>query len=108
MGQPITNADGKTRFVRLVSVFAQTRGIAIDFAVLTTTGDSELKGVQYLLEQLKLKEAVLSLDAFHAKKYSCSCLRRAITIWLPSKLIKRRCIANWKSIVTLGKRASHR
>jgi hypothetical protein len=66
--QPITDDDGKTRFVGLVSVFAQTQGITVDLAALTTTETSELKVVQYLLEKLHLTGVVLTLDALHAQK----------------------------------------
>jgi hypothetical protein len=66
--QPITDDDGKTRFVGLVSVFAQTQGITVDLAALTTTETSELKVVQYLLEKLHLTGVVLPLDALHAQK----------------------------------------
>jgi hypothetical protein len=68
IGQPITDTDGKTRFVGLVSVFAQHQGVTVDLAALTTAETSELKLVQYLLEKLKLTGAVLSLDALHAQK----------------------------------------
>jgi hypothetical protein len=66
--QPITDDNGKTRFVGLVSVFAQTQGITVDVAALTTTDNSELKVVQYLLEKLHLTGIVFSLDALHAQK----------------------------------------
>ena len=66
--QPIVGDDGKTRFVGLVSVFAQQQGITVDLAALKEGENSELKVVQYLLEKLKLKGAVLSLDALHAQK----------------------------------------
>jgi hypothetical protein len=66
--QPITDDDGKTRFVGLVSVFAQAQGITVDLAALTTTETSELKVVQYLLEKLHLTGVVLTLDALHAQK----------------------------------------
>ncbi|NJM84836.1 MAG: ISAs1 family transposase [Leptolyngbyaceae cyanobacterium RM2_2_21] len=66
--QPITEDDGKTRFVGLVSVFAQAQGITVDLAALTTTETSELKVVQYLLEKLHLSGVVFSLDALHAQK----------------------------------------
>lgn len=68
MRQPITDDDGKTRFVRLVSVFAQAQGITVDLAALTTTETSELKVVQSLLEKLHLTDVVLTLDALHAPK----------------------------------------
>lgn len=68
--QPITDDEGKTRFVGLVSVFAQNQGITIDLAPLTTTENSELKVVQYLLEKLQLTGRVFSLDALHAQKNS--------------------------------------
>jgi hypothetical protein len=66
--QPLTDADGKTRFVGLVSVFAQAQGITVDLAALTLTETSELKVVQYLLEKLRLSGVVLTLDALHAQK----------------------------------------
>lgn len=66
--QPITDDDGKTRFVGLVSVFAQTQGITVDLAALTTTETSELKVVQDRLEKLHLTGVVLTLDALHAPK----------------------------------------
>ncbi|NEQ42542.1 MAG: ISAs1 family transposase [Leptolyngbya sp. SIOISBB] len=66
--QPITDDDGKTRFVGLVSVFAQAQGITVDLAALTPTDNSELKVVQYLLEKLHLSGVAFSLDALHAQK----------------------------------------
>ncbi|NEQ29606.1 MAG: ISAs1 family transposase [Leptolyngbya sp. SIO4C5] len=66
--QPITDDAGQTRFVGLVSVFAQSQGITVDLAALTTTENSELKVVQYLLEKLRLTGVVFSLDALHAQK----------------------------------------
>ena len=66
--QPITDDDGKTRFVGRVSVFAQTQGVTVDLAALTTAENSELKVVQYLLEKLHLSGVVFSLDALHAQK----------------------------------------
>ena len=66
--QPLTDDDGKTRFVGLVSVFAQTQGVTVDLAPLTTAENSELKVVQYLLEKLHLSGVVFSLDALHAQK----------------------------------------
>lgn len=66
--QPIVDDEGKTRFVGLVSVFAQTQGVTVDLAALTTTDNSELKVVQYLLETLQLTGVVFSLDALHAQK----------------------------------------
>lgn len=66
--QPIADDDGKTRFVGLVSVFAQSRGITVDVAALNTTENSELKVVQYLLEKLHLTGVVFTLDALHAQK----------------------------------------
>ena len=68
--QPITDDDGKTRFVGLVSVFAQAQGMTVDLAGLTMTETSELTVVQSLLEQLHLTGVVLSLDALHAPKNS--------------------------------------
>ena len=69
IGQPVASReDGKTRFVGLVSVFAQKQGVTVDLASLSETNNSELKVVQYLLEQLKLTGAVLTLDAAHAQK----------------------------------------
>lgn len=41
--QPITDAEGKTRFVGLVSVFAHHQGITVALAALTETENSELK-----------------------------------------------------------------
>lgn len=66
--QPITGEDGKTRFVGLVSVFAQQQGITVDLASLSETDNSELSVVHYLVEKLQLDGAVLSLDALHAQK----------------------------------------
>lgn len=66
--QPITGEDGKTRFVGLVSVFAQKQGITVDLASLSETENSELSVAQYLVEKLHLQGAVLSLDALHAQK----------------------------------------
>jgi hypothetical protein len=66
--QPIAGADGKTRFVGLVSVFAHQQGITVDLASLSETENSELSVVQYLIEKLQLEGAVLSLDALHAPK----------------------------------------
>lgn len=66
--QPIACEDGKTRFVGLVSAFAQQQGITVELAALREGENSELKVVQYLLEKLKLKGAVLTLDALHAQK----------------------------------------
>ena len=68
--QPITTAEGQTRFVGLVSGFAHTQGVTVDLAALTTTENSELKVVQYLLEKLQLSGVVFSLDALHAQKNS--------------------------------------
>lgn len=66
--QPVTDEEGRTRFVGLVSVFAQRQGVTVDLAALTTTETSELKVVQYLLETLHLTGVVFSLDALHAQK----------------------------------------
>jgi hypothetical protein len=66
--QPMLDEEGKTRFVGLVSVFAQTQGITVDLAALTTAENCELKVVQYLLEKLHLSGVVFSLDALHAQK----------------------------------------
>lgn len=66
--QPIIDGEGKTRFVGLVSVFAQTQGVTVDLAPLTTAENSELKVVQYLLEKLHLSGVIFSLDALHAQK----------------------------------------
>ena len=66
--QPIVDETGKTRFVGLVSVFAQTQGVTVDLAALTTADNSELKVVQYLLEKLHLTGVIFSLDALHAQK----------------------------------------
>lgn len=66
--QPIVDEAGKTRFVGLVSVFAQTQGVTVDLAALTTTDNSELKVVQYLLEKLHLTGVIVTLDALHAQK----------------------------------------
>lgn len=68
--QPISDEDGKRRFVGLVSVFAQRQGVTVDLAALSTTDNSELKVVQYLMDKLKLEGALLSLDALHAQKNS--------------------------------------
>jgi hypothetical protein len=68
IGQPIADADGKTRFVGLVSVFAQSQGITAALAALTVVDNSELKVVQYLLEKLQLSGVLLSLDALHTQK----------------------------------------
>jgi hypothetical protein len=68
IGQPIADADGKTRFVGLVSVFAQSQGMTAALAALTVADNSELKVVQYLLEKLQLSGVLLSLDALHAQK----------------------------------------
>jgi hypothetical protein len=38
--QPIAGADGKTRFVGLVSVFAHQQGITVDLASLSETENS--------------------------------------------------------------------
>lgn len=66
--QPVIGDDGKTRFVGLVSVFAQKQGITVELAGLTEVDNSELKVVQYLLEQLQLEGVILSLDALHTQK----------------------------------------
>lgn len=66
--QPLVDDAGKTRFVGLVSVFAQRQGVTVDLAALTTAENSELKVVQYLLEKLHLTGVVFSLDALHAQK----------------------------------------
>jgi hypothetical protein len=66
--QGVTNEEGQTRFVGLVSVFAQKQGVTIDLAALSVTDNSELKVAQYLIEKLKLEGAVVSLDALHAQK----------------------------------------
>lgn len=68
IGQPITDEDGKTRFVGLVSVFAHHQGVSIALAALSETENSELKVAQYLIEKLQLKGATLTLDALHAQK----------------------------------------
>lgn len=70
--QPVRDVDGKTRFVGLVSVFAQHQGITLDLAAMSETDNSELKVVQYLIEKLKLTGAMLSLDALHAQKNTLS------------------------------------
>lgn len=66
--QPISGDDGKQRFVGLVSVFGQTQGISVDLAALSETDNSEIKVVQYLIDKLQLKGALLTLDALHAQK----------------------------------------
>lgn len=66
--QPIVDDEGKTRFVGLVSVFAQSQGVTVDLAALTTAENSEVKVVEYLLEKLHLTGVVFSLDALHAQK----------------------------------------
>lgn len=66
--QPIVGEDGKTRFVGLVSVFAQQQGITVELARLSEADNSELKVVQYLSEQLQLSGAILTLDAAHTQK----------------------------------------
>jgi hypothetical protein len=70
--QPILDDDGKTRFVGLVSIFAQAQGITVDLAALTTNETSELKGVQDLLEKLYLTGGGFTLDALHAQKNALS------------------------------------
>lgn len=66
--QPMIGADGKQRFIGLVSVFSQQRGITVELAGLSETENSEIKVVQYLCEQLQLTGAVLTLDAAHTQK----------------------------------------
>lgn len=68
IAQPIVGADGKRRFVGLVSVFAQRQGITVELAGLTETDNSEIKVAQYLFEKLKLSGAVVTLDAAHTQK----------------------------------------
>jgi hypothetical protein len=67
--QPIAGADGKTRFVGLVSVFAHQQGITVDLASLSETENSELSVVQYLIEKLQLEliyKVNLKLSVFFA------------------------------------------
>ena len=85
--QPITDDDGKTRFVGLVSVFAQTQGTTVDLAALTTTETSELKVVQYRLEKLHLTGVVLTLDALHAQKKHCRSLLKGAIGLIENKLL---------------------
>lgn len=66
--QPVVDDEGKTRFVGLVSVFAQSQGVTVDLAALTMAENSELKVVQCLLEKLHLTGVIFSLDALHAQK----------------------------------------
>jgi hypothetical protein len=61
--QPIADADGKTRFVGPMSVFAQTQGSSPHFC-----RQQRLKVMQYLLEKLQLSGVLLSLDALHTQK----------------------------------------
>jgi hypothetical protein len=67
--QPIAGADGKTRFVGLVSVFAHQQGITVDLASLSETENSELSVVQYLIEKLQLG-SMSPLQANHAIEVS--------------------------------------
>ena len=66
--QKFTDADGKDRFVGLVSLFAQAHGVTLKVQELTETENSELKVVQTLLETLQLSGLMISMDALHAQK----------------------------------------
>jgi hypothetical protein len=68
IAQGIAREEGKTRYVGLVSVFAQHQGITAAVVALSVTDNSEIKVVQYLLEKLHLKRAIFSLDALHTHK----------------------------------------
>ena len=68
IGQPIVGADGKRRFVGLVSVFSQQQGITVELAGLSERDNSEIKVAQYLFEKLRLSGAVVTLDAAHTQK----------------------------------------
>jgi hypothetical protein len=46
--QPIAGADGKTRFVGLVSVFAHQQGITVDLASLSETENSPYTDAKHI------------------------------------------------------------
>ena len=54
-----------------MSVFSQRCGVTVDLAALSCEENSEIKVVQCLIEKLKLRGAILSLDALHAQKKRC-------------------------------------
>ena len=66
--QKLTDAEGKDRFVGLVSLFAQAQGVTLKVQELTETDNSELKVVQMLLETLQLSGLIITMDALHAQK----------------------------------------
>jgi hypothetical protein len=68
IAQAVHSADGKERFVGLVSLFAAEQGVTLKLAALSEQDNSEIPVVQTLLETLKLDGLLLSMDALHAQK----------------------------------------
>lgn len=71
--QKLTDANGKDRFVGLVSLFGLEQGVTLKVQALTETDNSELKVVETLLETLQLSGLLLSMDALHAQKNLKAC-----------------------------------
>lgn len=71
--QKLTDAEGKDRFVGLVSLFAQVQGVTVKVQSLSETDNSEIKVVQTLLETLQVSGLLISLDALHAQKNITAC-----------------------------------
>lgn len=66
--QSLTDETGKQRFVGLVSLFALEAGLSIKLEGLTLDANSELKGVQTLLDTLQIEGLLVTMDALHAQK----------------------------------------
>ena len=71
--QKLTDAEGKDRFVGLVSLFAQVQGVTVKVQSLSETDNSEIKVVQTLLETLQVSGLLIGLDALHAQKNITAC-----------------------------------
>ena len=66
--QRLRDANGKERFVGLVSLFAVESGLTLKLEALTQQDNSEIKRVQTLLETLQIEGLLITMDALHAQK----------------------------------------
>ncbi len=66
--QPLTDANGKQRFVGLVSLFATQSGLTLKLEGLTEQANRELKVAQTLLETLEVEGVLITMDVLHAQK----------------------------------------
>lgn len=55
-------------FVSVVSVYSHRQGVVVALQQFENAHESEIKVVEMLLENLKLKDVVFSFDALHAQK----------------------------------------